>query len=117
MAAIKINKQNTSYFELNKNICNGETIYTIGNPNGFGLSFTNGVVSSQERNVIHEGVTIKTFQTSFVINEGNSGGPIFDKNGKLLGIISFRLKDKNNDVISGVTFCLPYTTIKNFIKG
>ncbi len=117
MATIKIDKQNTSYFKLKDNIADGETIYTIGNPNGFGLSFTQGVVSSQERYVIYEGVTIKTFQTSFVINEGNSGGPVFDKDGKLLGIISFRLKDKNNDVISGVSFALPSSTIKEFLQG
>lgn len=116
LATIKIDKQNTSYFKYKDSISNGETIYTIGNPNGFGLSFTTGVVSSSERNVIYNEQIIKTFQTSFVINEGNSGGPVFNKDGKLFGIISFRLKDKNEDVIQGVSFALPFLTIKSFIE-
>lgn len=117
LATVKINKSGTKFFEFANTIDNGETIYTIGNPNGFGLSFTTGVVSSSERNVIYNKQTIKTFQTSFVINEGNSGGPIFNKDGKLLGIISFRLKDKNEDVIQGVSFALPFETIKLFLEG
>lgn len=117
LATIKINKQNTSYFKMKDNITNGETIFTIGNPNGFGLSFTTGVVSSSERYVIHNEQSIKTFQTSFVINEGNSGGPVFDKDGKLLGIISFRLKDRNEDVIQDVSFALPSSTIKLFLQS
>ncbi|NCC70792.1 serine protease [bacterium] len=117
LATIKIDKSNTNYFELEENFSNGETIFTIGNPNGFGLSFTTGVISSSERNVIYNEQTIKTMQTSFVINEGNSGGPVFNKCGKLLGIISFRLKDRNEDVIQGVSFALPSLTIKLFIQG
>ncbi|NCB48555.1 MAG: serine protease [Clostridia bacterium] len=117
LATIKIDKSDTNYFELEENFSNGETIFTIGNPNGFGLSFTTGVISSSERNVIYNEQTIKTMQTSFVINEGNSGGPVFNKCGKLLGIISFRLKDRNEDVIQGVSFALPSLTIKLFIQG
>lgn len=117
LAKIKINKSNTQFFILENSLDNGETIYTIGNPNGFGLSFTNGVVSSSERNVIYNEQTIPAIQTSFVINEGNSGGPVFNKDGKLVGIVSFRLKDKNNDVIQGVSFALPSTTILDFLKN
>ena len=54
-------------------------------------------------------------QTGFVINEGNSGGPGFNEKGELLGIISFRLKDRNEDVIQGVSFALPASTITNFL--
>ena len=116
LAIIKIDKTNTSYFKLKENVANGETIYTIGNPNGFGLSFTSGVISSSKRNVIYNDKTIKAIQTSLVINEGNSGGPVFDKNGDLLGIISFRLKDKYGEVIQGVSFALPSSTIKTFLQ-
>ena len=116
LATIKIDKTNTSYFKLKENVSNGETIYTIGNPNGFGLSFTSGVISISKRNVIYNDQTIQAIQTSLVINEGNSGGPVFDKNGDLVGIISFRLKDKYGEVIQGVSFALPSSTIKTFLK-
>lgn len=115
LSKIKINKDTPNYFKLEKNLSNGETIFTIGNPNGFGLSFITGVVSSSERNVIHDEQSIKIFQTSFVLNEGNSGGPVFNKFGNLVGIISFRLKDRKNEVIHGASFALPYSTIKSFL--
>lgn len=116
LALIKVNLTNTSHFEIAHNVKNGQTIYTIGNPNGFGLSFTQGVVSSGSRNVIYNEKTINAIQTSFVINEGNSGGPVFNKHGQLMGIISFRLKDKNGSVIQGCSFAIPYSTINSFVN-
>lgn len=45
-----------------------------------------------------------------------SGGPVFNKNGQLIGIISFRLKDKKGDVIQGVSFAIPSYKIENFLE-
>lgn len=115
LALIKIDYKSDDYFSFEEDITNGKTIYTIGNPNGFGLSFTTGVVSSSLRNVIYDGETLSAIQTSFVINEGNSGGPVFTSEGKLVGLISFRLKDRNGDVIQGVSFAVPSKQIKEFI--
>lgn len=117
LALIKIERKNTHYFKFASKVANGENIYTIGNPNGFGLSFTKGVVSSNLRNVLYNEKTIEAIQTDFVINEGNSGGPVFNEDSELVGIISFRLKDKNNDVIQGVSFAIPINNIKNFINN
>ncbi len=116
LATIKIDKKNQAYFSLANTLKDGEEIYTIGNPNGFGLSFLKGNVSSKLRNVIYEEKTINAIQTSFVVNEGNSGGPVFNKDGALVGIISFRLKDKSGNVIQGVSFAVPYTIIQNFLS-
>lgn len=98
LATIKCNLQKDC-FSLSENVKNGETVYTIGNPDGFGLSFISGVVSSNSRNVVYKGKTINTIQISFVINEGNNGGPVFNKKGELLGIISFRLKNNQGEVV------------------
>lgn len=117
LALIKIDKNNTKYFDIGEQIKNGEIVYTIGNPNGFGLSFSRGVVSSSARNVIYNNISAKVFQTSLIVNEGNSGGPVFNKEGKLLGIISFRLKDKNGEIIQGVSFAIPYNLIISFIES
>lgn len=116
LATLKCNLK-SNYYELDTNVNNGETVYTIGNPNGFGLSFSAGVVSSRARNVIYNGQTILTIQTSLVINEGNSGGPVFNANGKLLGIISFRLKDNLGNVIQGASFAIPSSIIIEFLKN
>ena len=76
---------------------------------------TKGVISSNARRIIHNEDNILTLQTSLVINDGNSGGPIFNKNGELLGIISFQLNDSYGEIIQGVSFGLPISTIKAFI--
>ena len=57
LAKIKCNLQKDC-FSLSENVKNGETVYTIGNPDGFGLSFISGVVSINSRNVVYEGKTI-----------------------------------------------------------
>jgi len=116
LALIKVNWLKTDHFKLTSKINNGATIYTIGNPNGFGLSFTQGVISSSARNVVYNDKTINAIQTSLVINEGNSGGPVFNKYGQLVGLISFRLKDKNGDIIQGCSFAITSSIIKEFIK-
>ena len=115
IAMIRVDKKKTTHFKFAKGVENGERIYTIGNPSGFGLSFTEGVVSSNSRNVIYNGQTINCIQAGLVINEGNSGGPVFNINGELVGIISFRLKDNKNEIIQGCAFVIPVQTIKNFI--
>ena len=116
LAKIKIDSENTKYFKFASNINNGESIYTIGNPNGFGLSFTAGVISSSSRIVIYNAQEINAIQTDFVINEGNSGGPVFNKYGKIIGIISFRSKDRNENVIQGVSFAIPVADIEDFLN-
>ena len=116
LALIKIEKTNTQYFDITKKLENGQEIYTIGNPNGFGLSFTKGNVSSKLRNITYEGMSMSVIQTTFVINDGNSGGPVFDKNGFLIGLISFRLKDNSLNIIHGVSFAVPASQIIDFLK-
>lgn len=116
LALIKINKKNASYFKMTSSISDGQPIFTIGNPNGFGLSFTSGVISSKLKKVVYDSKTIEAIQTSLVINEGNSGGPVFNKFGQLVGLISFRLKDKQGDVIQGVSFAIPVLKISEFLS-
>lgn len=116
LATIQIERENTQYFKISNQVNNGQEIYTIGNPNGFGLSFTKGNVSSSLRNVIYNDSTIQAIQTSLVINEGNSGGPVFNQNGELVGLVSFRLKDKYSSVIQGVSFAVPAQQIAQFLK-
>lgn len=115
LAIIKIDSAKNKFFKLAKSAKNGEKIYTIGNPNGFGLSFSEGVISSSLREVTLHNESRMALQTDFVINGGNSGGPVFNSRGKLVGLMSFRLKDNMNDVIQGVSFAVPISEIIEFI--
>jgi len=63
----------------------GDWVIAIGNPFGFGGTVTSGIISSRNRDI---GLTRYDdfIQTDASINQGNSGGPLFDLNGKVIGI-------------------------------
>ena len=116
LAAVKINRIKTQFFKINANTKDGQEVFTIGNPNGFGLSFSKGNISSKLRNVVYNGTSTQAMQTSLIINEGNSGGPVFNSKGQLLGVVSFRMKDSSMEVLQGVTFAVPGFKIKEFLN-
>ncbi len=82
----------------------GDSVLAIGNPLGVGLSVTGGIVSATNRNIM-ETPYDDYIQTDAPINHGNSGGPLFDMRGKVVGI--------NTAIISptagsaGVGFAIP----------
>ena len=79
LALLKIERKTKDVFTIGQSIKGGESVFTIGNPNGLGLSFSRGTVSAPLRYVKHQGKeikTIQTIQTSIIINEGNSGGAL-----------------------------------------
>ena len=63
----------------------GDWVMAIGNPFGLGGSVTLGIVSARNRN-IYSGPYDDFIQTDAAINQGNSGGPLFDMDGKVIGI-------------------------------
>ena len=89
----------------------GDDVYVIGNPLGdLTYSFTGGVVSYLGRVIAGEsGTQVRVFQTDAAINEGNSGGPVFDDTGKVVGIASAKYA---SDVIEGLGFCIPIDDVK-----
>jgi S1-C subfamily serine protease len=66
----------------------GETVVAIGNPLGYDFSITSGIVSATGRSLeAPNGQTIPNgIQTDAAINQGNSGGPLIDSSGKVIGI-------------------------------
>lgn len=68
----------------------GETVYAIGNPLGeLTYTMTRGIVSAQERTItVESNVTLSVFQLDAAINSGNSGGPVVDCRGRVIGIAS-----------------------------
>lgn len=119
LALLKIERQNKNYFRIEpeNTLKYGEVIHTIGNGNGYGLAYSQGNISAPVRNVQYEDTTIEAIQLSLLINEGNSGGPLINSNGYLVGITTFRLRDKQNNVIYGTSFALPIKTINSFLES
>ena len=88
VALLKINPQNTKLkavkFGNSNNLRVGDWVMAIGNPFGFGGTVTAGIVSARGRNL--SGSYDDYIQTDASINRGNSGGPLFDMKGNVVGI-------------------------------
>ncbi|NMA59984.1 MAG: trypsin-like serine protease [Clostridiales bacterium] len=71
------------------NIRTGETVFAIGNPLGtLGGSVTKGIISGKERVINMDGVSMNLLQIDVAVNQGNSGGALFDIAGNLIGIVN-----------------------------
>jgi len=83
----------------------GQTIYAVGNPFGdLVYTMTDGIVSALDRVVSVEGKSIRTFQFSAAVNRGNSGGPIYNSDGEVIGIVTAKFVRGN---VEGIGFAIP----------
>src|SRR5215204_1936351 len=85
----------------------GDWVIAIGNPFGLGGSVTAGIVSARGRN-IESGPYDNYIQTDASINKGNSGGPLFNMNGEVIGINTAILSPTGGSV--GIGFAVPAAT-------
>ena len=82
----------------------GDDVFAIGNPFGLGGTVTRGIVSARNRS-IEAGSFDDFIQTDAAINRGNSGGPLFDFNGKVIGVNTAIFSQTGGSV--GVGFAVP----------
>ena len=85
----------------------GDWVIAIGNPFGLGGSVSAGIVSARGRN-IESGPYDNYIQTDAAINKGNSGGPLFNMNGEVIGINTAILSPTGGSV--GIGFAVPSAT-------
>jgi serine protease Do len=82
----------------------GQPVMAVGNPFGLGGTVTTGIVSARGRD-IHSGPFDDYIQTDAAINRGNSGGPLFDINGKVIGINTAIFSPTGGNI--GLGFAIP----------
>jgi len=82
----------------------GDWVIAIGNPFGLGSTVTAGIISALHRNTSINGPD-RFIQTDASINQGNSGGPMFDMNGNVIGINSQIISPTGGNV--GIGFAIP----------
>ena len=83
----------------------GQTVYAVGNPFGeLVYTMTEGIVSARDREVSVDGKIINTFQFSAAVNSGNSGGPVYDTNGEVIGIVTAK---PMSNAVEGIGFAIP----------
>lgn len=91
----------------------GDWIVAIGNPFGLGGTVTAGIVSARQRD-INSGPYDDYIQTDASINRGNSGGPMFNMNGKVIGINTAIFSPSGGSV--GIGFAIPSSLAAPVIK-
>ena len=91
----------------------GDWIVAIGNPFGLGGSVTAGIVSALHRNTGQGGAYDRYIQTDAAINRGNSGGPMFDLHGNVIGINSAIFSPTGGNV--GIGFAIPAELAKPIV--
>ncbi|MCQ2407804.1 MAG: trypsin-like peptidase domain-containing protein [Oscillospiraceae bacterium] len=98
----------------------GELVVAIGNPLGFELfgSVTTGIVSALDREVTINDSKMKLIQTDTAINSGNSGGPLINSYGQVIGINSSKISSSYNGgaSVEGLCFAIPISHAKDIIN-
>ena len=92
----------------------GDTVYAIGNPLGIELrgTLTDGIVSAINRDVNVSGVSMTLIQTNAALNNGNSGGPLINEYGQVVGInvMKMGMNRYSTASVEGLGFAIPIST-------
>ena len=97
----------TVTFEDFNNVRNGERVFVIGNSLGYGTCITSGIVSDRSRMVDGE----RLLMTDCAVNGGNSGGPIFNEKGRVIGAIVSGISGAE-----GMNFAIPADSVIKFMQ-
>ena len=113
IAVLKIDAEGLSPAALgdSSDIRVGETVFAVGNPLGeLDYTMTRGMISAMDRE-INTGVAdsaINMFQIDAAVNSGNSGGPVYDMEGRIIGVVTAKYSDTYQEMgIEGLGFAIP----------
>lgn len=120
VALLKIEATGLPFVKLgsSKDLIVGDQVAAIGNPLGqLTNSLTVGYVSALERGVNTGGAKINMIQTDAAINSGNSGGPLFNMKGEVVGITTAKYSGTSNSgaTIEGIGFAIPFDDVRKKI--
>lgn len=96
----------------------GDSVAAIGNPLGetFRSTLTDGIISAIERGINYNGHSMTLLQTNTALNEGNSGGALFNIYGQVVGITNMKMTSSYSS-IEGIGFAIPSSTVKEVINS
>ncbi len=90
----------------------GDWVLAIGNPFGLGGSVTVGIISAKQRD-INAGAYDDFIQTDAAINRGNSGGPLFNMDGEVIGVNTAIISPTGGSI--GIGFAIPSDTVQTVV--
>jgi putative serine protease PepD len=122
LALLKVDASNLPTLSLgdSSSVGVGDPTYAIGNPFGLDHTLTTGIVSALQRSLqAPDGATISgAIQTDAALNPGNSGGPLLDSSGKVIGVNSQIQTGSSSGAEAGnvgIGFAIPSSTVKSVI--
>jgi putative serine protease PepD len=119
LALLKVDGNDLPTLELgdSESVEVGDDTYAIGNPYGLDHTLTTGVVSALDRDLqAPNGATISgAIQTDAALNPGNSGGPLLDGDGRVIGV-NAQIAASNGGGNVGIGFAIPASTVKQFVE-
>ena len=92
----------------------GDWVAAIGNPLGEAYSgtMTDGIISAIDRSVSNNGHPMTLLQTNAALNEGNSGGPLINSRGQVIGITNMKIMSVFTSTVEGIGFAIPSGVVK-----
>ena len=120
LAVLKINAKDlvAAEFGDSDELKLGQDVIAIGNPLGFELmdTVTSGIVSGMNRQITINDKSMTLLQTDAAINSGNSGGPLINKNGQVIGINSSKMSASYSETsIEGIGFAIPSNEVAKIV--
>lgn len=94
----------------------GDHVAAIGNPLGetFRSTLTDGIISAISRGISYKGRNMTLLQTNTALNEGNSGGALFNMYGQVIGITNMKMISSS---IEGIGFAIPSSTVLDVVNS
>lgn len=92
----------------------GDAVVAIGNSMGEGNTVTNGIVSALDRDIRVEGRSLRVLQTNAAINRGNSGGPLVNMFGEVIGINTAKFAE---ELAEGMGYAIPSAIAKPILEN
>lgn len=113
IAVLKIDAENLTPAALgdSSRIHVGETVFAVGNPLGeLDYTMTKGMISAMDREIRTDAAdsSINMFQIDAAVNSGNSGGPVYNTEGKIIGVVTAKYQDSYEKMgVEGLGFAIP----------
>ena len=109
----------TASFGDSSSLQSGQTVIAVGSPEGseYASTVTQGIISSPSRTITYNSNQMTVIQTDAAINSGNSGGPLVNSDGQVIGINSMKLSSSTSgDSVEGMGFAIPSNEVVTIVN-
>jgi len=110
VAYLKVDGSDFNYLPMTDQCSTGDEVYAIGAPLGLSESVSKGIISNCDRTI--KGV--KFIQTDAAVNAGNSGGPLINRKGEVLGLLTFKITAAD---VEGLNFAISQTVVRDYYEN